>query len=262
MSGCSTQFEATPGGLVLANAILLYKPDGGGRSNGAPAFASMHEVEHGAGGPVIEAGTPLTRGELRRWAEALGRTAVPEILPENVLVAHADLLAWWIPEQTRAGHFHISSPTSDLKALKVKASITVPYPAHLFIATRKGLGVYALPVSKRPTAETTVLHSPVLNVFIDGKLCWGNIAKPKALSVAAIAEYERAVFDSWSTHPNAGQNSTISRKGGLVRLWDDLATSKARRFPVRVLRPFYPAQNRPAKTAAVTLGQLIARAAK
>ncbi len=259
MSACSTQFEATAGGMVLASAILLYKSETPRAGAGASAFASFHAVEQREAGPVIAAGSPLTRGHLRRWTEALGRAAKPEILPDNVLVAHADMLVWWILEQVRPAHFNISNPGKDLKVLGAKASVAVPYPAHLFIATRKGLGVYALLANKRPTAETLVLHSPVLNVFLDGQLCWGNIAKPKAISVGAMAEYERAVFESWSTHPNAGQDRTVTRKGGLVRLWDDLATSKARRFPAHILRQFYPVSNRPAKAAPFTLEQLVAR---
>ncbi|WP_010545921.1 PRTRC system protein B [Sphingomonas elodea] len=123
--------------------------------------------------------------------------------------------------------------------------------------SRRGLGVYALPSNARPAADTPVLHSPVLNVFLGGQLCWGNIAKPKALSVAAMAEYERAVFDSWSTHPNAGQDQTVTGKGGLVRLWDDLAARQAKRFPVRRLKTFFPQQRRPADLRPITVAQLI-----
>lgn len=260
MSDCSSQFEATGGDLVLSSAILLYKAGWNRNAQGSPAFASIHAVEQHDTGPVIAAGQPLTRQKLRRWTEILGQSAAPEILPENVLVAHPDMLVWWLPEQVRQAYFHITTPTKDLTTLHTKCTVPVPYPAHLLVATRKGLGVYALKDSKRPTADTAVLHSPVLNVFLDGKLCWGNIAKPKSLGVAAIPEFERAVFESWSTHPNAGQNQTITGKGGLVRLWDDLATRKAQRFPVRVLKPFYPAERRPANAAPVTVGQLIKKA--
>lgn len=254
----STEFEATGGGLTLQAAILLYRAER--NASASPAFASIHGVEHGNSGPVIAAGAPLTRGHLRRWAEALGRNAKPEILPPNVLVAHPDVLAWWVPEQVRPAYFHLSSPLKGLKAIAQRCIVPVPYPAHLFVATRKGLGVYALAKSERPGAETAVLHSPVLNVFLDGKLCWGNVAKPKALSVASMADYERAVFDSWSTHPNAGQDQTVTGKTGLVRLWDDLAARHAKRFPVRRLKNFHPVPHRPANLAPVTVAQLIAKA--
>jgi PRTRC genetic system protein B len=241
-----TSFEATPGGLRLAQAILLYRTASprGDNSCRAPcgdeeAFASIHAIEHGRdGGPIIAAGTPLTHAHLRQWAEALGRNASPEILPGNVLVVHADMLAWWTPAQVRPAYFALTSPPDGLKALSSRTIVPVPYPAHLFVATRGGLGVYALPASERPTADTVVLHSPILNVFLDGKLCWGNIVRPKSLTIAAIPEYEAGVFESWSTHPNPGQEMTITGRGGLVRLWDDLAARKAKRFPVRRLRPF------------------------
>ena len=261
-ASCTTEFEATTGGLVLSNAILLYGSPNGIPRDGAPAFASFHAVDHATGQPIIGAGAPLTRGHLRRWAEALDRNTRPEILPDNVLVSHPDMLAWWVPEQVRPGYFALTARLKDLKVLGKRTRVAVPYPAHLFIVARGNLGVYALPQNKRPTAETVALHSPVLNVFLDGQLCWGNIAKPKRLSVSSMAEYERAVFDSWSTHPNAGQDQTVTGKGGLVRLWDDLAATGAQRFPVRRLRPFHPATRRPANASPITVGQLIAGGAK
>jgi PRTRC genetic system protein B len=273
MSDHSTHFEASGGGLVLTNAILLYrnqaprnlKPYGASRED-APAFASIHSVEHdGESQPTIAAGVPLSRAHLRQWTEALGRTVIPEILPGNILVAHPDMLAWWVPAQVRLAYFALSSHPVGLRALSARTTVPVPYPAHLFIATRSGLGVYALPANERPTADTHVLHSPVLNVFVDGRLCWGNIPSPKALTIASIPEYESAVFDSWSTHPNPGQEQTVSGKGGLVRLWDDLAARGARHFPVRRLKRFGTIARRqalrPAGLAAsdnMTVGKLIA----
>lgn len=267
MAQHSTQFEATPGGLVLSSAILLYHSEGrppfAGASGGEPAFASIHAVEHQDGQPVIAAGTPLSRAHLRQWTEALGRTVAPEILPENVLVAHPDMLAWWVPEEVRPAYFALSTPPADLKALSERITLPLPYPAHLFVATRGSLRVFALPTNARPTADTVLLHSPVLNVYLDGRLCWGNIPKPKHLGIASMADYERAVFDSWSTHPNPGQELTVTGRGGLVRLWDDLAARRARRFPVQRLRPFHPKGRKQAEVAgAITLATLIAGSAR
>lgn len=261
MSQRSTQFEATEGGMVLANAILLYRTeaDGQGRAlQGASAFASLHPVEHQDGRPTIGAGAALSRAALLQWTEALGRAVVPEILPANVLVAHADMLAWWSPEQVRPAYFALTSPPAGLRALGERIVTPVPYPAHLFVATRHGLGVYALPTSERPTAETELLYSPILNVFIGGQLCWGNIPEPKTITASAIPEFERAVFESWSTHPNAGQEHTVSGKGGLVRLWDELAARRTKRFPVKRLRPFGTRDRQNAGADPITLGRLIA----
>ena len=273
----SAHFEASGGGLVLTNAILLYRNQSprnisayGGPSPDTPAFASLHAIEQdGDGQPTIAAGEPLSRAHLRRWTEALGRTVRPELLPANILVAHPDMLAWWSPEQVRPGYFALSAPPAGLRALSERTVVPVPYPAHLFVATRSGLGVYALPASERPTSDSPVLHSPILNVFIDGRLCWGNIQRPKSLTVAAIPDFERAVFESWSTHPNPGQELTITGKGGLIKLWDDLAARRARQFPVRRLKPFVGAarshaSRRPATGAVdpVTVRRLIAASAR
>ena len=274
MSDHSLIFESTGGGLVLANAILLYRSQGqrnakpyGTPRDDASAFASIHSVEHASDGrPTIAAGSPLTRAHLRQWSEALGRTVRPEILPANVLVAHSDLIAWWVPAQVRRAYFALSSPPAGLKRLAERTCVPVPYPAHLFVATRSGLGVYALPASRRPDADTRLLHSPILNVYVNGQLCWGSIDRPRLLTIASIPDFERAVFDSWSTHPNHGQEFTISGEGGLIRLWDELAASEARRFPVRRLKPFHPSGRQPTRKSkrsadtAITLGNLIASA--
>jgi PRTRC genetic system protein B len=272
MTSHHTHFQATDGGLVLTNAVLLYRAETrsnlgghGAARQDAAAFASMHSVEHDAEGqPTIAAGAPLTRAHLRQWTEALGSTVLPEILPDNMLVAHPDMLAWWTPEQVRPAYFALSSPPAGLRALGERTVVPVPYPPHLFIATRSGLGVYALAANQRPTADTQVLHSPILNVFVGGQLCWGNIARPRALTIASIPEFERAVFDSWSTHPNPGQELTVTGKGGLVRLWDDLAERGATRFPTKRLKPLTTGARRNAPrssgTAAadpVTVGKLI-----
>lgn len=275
MSDHSTHFEASGGGLVLANAILLYRNEAprnlkpyGAPHQDAPAFASIHEIEHDDGGqPTIAAGVPLSRAHLRQWTEALGRTTAPEILPGTMLVAHPDMLVWWVPAHVRRAYFALSAPPTGLRALSVRTTVPVPYPPHLFVATRSGLGVYALPANERPTADTPVLHSPVLNVFVDGRLCWGNIPKPQTLTIASVPEYERAVFDSWSTHPNPGQELTVTGKGGLVRLWDDLAAREARHFPLKRLKPFGAARRRQVRrptatpsTSTVTVGKLISGA--
>ena len=266
-------FAAAGGGLTLTNAILLYRSGTPRQSDpyvtpaqDTAAFASIHAVEHDEDGcPTIAAGVPLSRAHLRQWTEALGRTASPELLPGNILVAHADMLAWWTPAQVRPGYFALSSPPMGLRVLSARTIVSVPYPVHLFVATRSGLGVYALPTNERPVADTELRHSPVLNVFADGRLCWGDIARPSTLGVASIAAFERAVFDSWSTHPNPGQDLTITGKGGLVRLWDELAARKAERFPVRRLRSFQSGTGRQARrrpgsaTPPVTVATLIAR---
>lgn len=265
MTTHSTEFEATAGGMALTNAILLYRSSTRRAFTPHPyedAFASIHPVTEEEGRPTIGAGTPVSRAQLRQWTEALGRSLAPEILPDNVLVYHPDMLSWWVPAQVRRSYFALSRPPEGLKALAERTSVDLPYPAHLFIATRDRLGVYALTESKRPNAETPALFSPVLNVFFDGGLCWGNIRKPKLLNVSAMAEYEAAVFDSWSTHPNPGQELVVTGKGGLVRLWDDLASRRATRFPVKRLKRFDTSlRTKGAKPHPMTVGQLIAGSA-
>lgn len=260
----STYFEAPQSGLVLTNAILLYQaPSTGERYQpGAPAFASIHPVEMHDSAPVIGAGAPLSRAHLDQWTDVLGKGAAPEILPSTILVAHQDMIAWWVPEQVRPAYFALSKPPARMKALTKRTALPVPYPAHLFVATRSSLGVYALPTSERPTPETQLLHSPILNVFLNGTLCWGDIPQPKTIAVSSIPEYERAVFDSWSTHANPGQELTVAGKGGLVRLWDDLAANRATRFPVERMKPFRLSDLGRLVGEPVTLSRIISRSAR
>lgn len=269
MANHSTEFEAPEGSMTLTSAILLYqgtavqpREEYMVPARLAPAFATIHTVEQIDGRPIIAAGTPLTQAHLRQWSAALDRAAAPEILPANILVAHPDLLAWWVPEQVRTSYFNLTTPPENAKALAQRTTLPLPYPAHLLVATRGRLGVYALPKNERPTADTPILHSPVLNVYVDGQLCWGNIRKPKGLAPATMADFERAVFDSWSTHPNPGQEATVTGKGGLVRLWDNLAARKATSFPVKRMKPFYPNIPGVVRTEPYTLGKLIAGAAR
>ena len=264
----ATGFEPTAGGLALTNAILFYQSEGPSpsdpyrvRRSDGPTFASIHPVEQVDGCPTIGAGAPLSRAHLRQWTEALGRNKAPEILPDNVLVSHADVLAGWVPAKVRTSYFALSRPPESLRALAGRIVLPLPYPAHLFVADRGGLGVYALAASERPTADTPVLHSPVLNVYLDGQLCWGNIAKPRAITAASIPDFERAVFDSWSTHPNPGQEATATGRGGLVKLWDDLAARKATRFPAGRLKAF-GSVGRGKVAQPVTLGALIKRSVR
>lgn len=260
----SASFEDTDGGLMLSNAILLYRSEGtlshvASRSGGS-TFASMHAIDHTNGQPVIAAGTPLSRAHLRQWTAALGQTTAPEILPANVLIAHPDMLAWWVPAAVRTSYFKLTSPKG-LTALAAQTVMPLPYPAHLFIATRGRLAVYALATSERPSADTVLLHSPVLNVFIDGGLCWGNIAFPKSITAASIPDFERAVFDSWSTHANPGQETTVTGKGGLVRLWEGLAARKATRFPTHRLKPF-AARSGGKAGPPMTFGEIVKRSVR
>src|SRR3546814_13420641 len=112
-------------------------------------------------------------------------------------------------------------------------------------------------VRRPPRSTRTDTLFPYTTLF--RSLCWGNIPMPRAITIASIPEFERAVFDSWSTHPNPGQEFTVSGKGGLIRLWDDLAARRAKRFPVKRLRHFGAGERRRGRrtsTAPITVGRI------
>lgn len=267
----TTQFEQASRGLELANAILLYKPEGerplspiATERNREPALATIHPVKVGDNGVAeIGSGRPMTRADLRHWTDHLSPATAPQLLPRNVLVLHKDMMAWWIPAARRNAYFNLTSPPEGLQALYERKVTTAPYPAHVLIATRGRLAVFALPTSKRPSADTQLLHSPILNVFLDGTLCWGNIASPKTLDPETIPQWEAALFDSWSTHPNIGQDGTVRGKDGLVAIWDDIVAFERKRFPISRMKPFRAGTTRHKQNAktrtSFTLADAIAR---
>jgi len=223
------QHEAQPG-FQLSEAILLYFQRGTGR-----AYATQHDMAiQPDGKPVIMAGSPLTQERLLAWAKALDAAPPLTFLEPHILAKTADVTIWWRPAQRRKLYFNLDAKLrTGLTKLNRKAMHVVPCPAHLFAASRSHLYIYALRDDARPTPDTVLLRSPIMNIFEDGALCWGSVQKPRLASQDACAQFEAAVFDGWNTHPNGTQGEIGPH--GLVRLWDDLITSKASRFPVDVL---------------------------
>jgi hypothetical protein len=92
MTDHCVQFERTAGGMMLTNAILLYRSDGARGLGSHLTLAKMPRHSPASirsgdaiGAPTIAAGTPLTRAHLRHWSQALGRVAPPQILPKRCL---------------------------------------------------------------------------------------------------------------------------------------------------------------------------------
>jgi PRTRC genetic system protein B len=103
-----------------------------------------------------------------------------------------------------------------------------PHPALLFVACNGVLFVRALSNDRRPDQDTKLAAAPYWNIDSNGAVCAGTMRCPKSLTVASIAAWQQAFFQSEFTHPG-GAGRLTKRKGGAAALWTSLARRK--RFP-------------------------------
>nr|WP_314540052.1 PRTRC system protein B [uncultured Massilia sp.] len=197
--------------LRLTGAVLMHQSDRG------DVYVTSHPVVPDAQHPhrkVIGAGVPLTKGDLAKFADAVGAaTAFSGFLPENLLFSSANLIAWWAPAQVRMTWFKKTGTG------KIDGQGPAAHPALVFVATPGDWFVFALRDSVRPAPTARLYHAPHFNVWDGGRICTGNVALPPNVGVEVLAEYERAFFRSHFTHPNRG--NSVKYKGGIEKLWRD-----------------------------------------
>ena len=218
----STHFGCN-GAFSLSKAILVY-------SDGRRSFATVHQPKRSpdGGAPYLDAGEALTIDFLRELAKGLGRNVPQEILPENVLVRTPDVLVWWSKGQRRVLFYNAAS---DGRTLNGKV---FPQPALLFKVLGPDLFVRALAEDKRPVANTPLMVGPYWNCDRQsGRVCQGSMRTPARLCLEAIADWERAFFESEFTHAALGAALTTHPEGFLA-LWRDLAGSEGD-FPAEFL---------------------------
>jgi PRTRC genetic system protein B len=201
--------------LHLVGAVLMYESDRG------DVYATSHPVVPDAqhqGRKVIGAGTPLSKGALAKFADAVGAaTAFAGFLPESLLFSSPNLIAWWTPAQVRMTWFKASGSG------KVAGHGPAAHPALVFVATPSDWFVFALAEDMRPAPATRLRHSPHFNVWDGGRICTGNVELPPIFGAEVIHSYENAFFRSHFTHPN--RDKAVKYKGGIQQLWrDQLAT--------------------------------------
>lgn len=147
--------------------------------------------------PMIGAGKALSKAACRRVATQLtgigerGCEALPVFLPENLLVASKSILCWHEPPKVRPMWF-----------VEAGTSVSVKWPHLVFVASEQGLRVFAVTGNKRPTPETKLYHAPLMNIYDDGRLCFGSAARPDRITVDTIPEWNAAIFDSRFSHVN------------------------------------------------------------
>lgn len=214
----------------LNKAVLLY-------SNGVGAsYATIHEVHlNDRQAPVIGAGRPLDTKALKTLVRELSPSLLDKtcILPGNVLSVGSTHIMWWSPPSRRAYFFDTRIETEGVSVGKRCGEAFAP--GLIFLVRDSQLWVYAVKGNKRPDADTALFHAPLMNLYADGALCTGSMAKPQSTLVESITQWENAFWDSRFTHPNHPR--PVSFKGGLHAFSNALLDGQFRKFPDRVLRP-------------------------
>lgn len=208
--------------MSLTGAVLVYE-------GGDGAFAAWHPaVRMEDGPPFLGPAAPLTTDFLKRLTSELGTYVAPEILPANVLVRTAELIAWWTPVQHRILFFaDRGEGGSGLNGKKY------PIPPLVFKVAGGSLSVRALEKNERPTAKTPLRTAPFWNVNEIGNVCLGTMRVPKTAGVESIEGWELGFFQSEFTHPSGAARLT-SYPGGFLALCQRLA-GRRRPFPVEYL---------------------------
>lgn len=122
------------------------------------------------------------------------------LLPSNAL--------FW---QSRGGKLRLGvyvapgKRTLHLRTGKRLEHWTVPLPGFIFVGCGKEFAIYA--VSERPTLESDrVYHTPLPNVYADGRICTGNVPFP-TVTAGTIADAIGLFFESEFNHDLAGADT-------------------------------------------------------
>lgn len=224
----------------LQQAVLIYMSAVG-------AYATLHAVEGDAMAPRLGSGRPATKEACADLARKLGAMAnLSGFVPPELCYLGARSIIWWRPAGKATMFFDTRKDPAgdqeqDADAAKIigKRSGSTPQPALVFAVNASKWFVYALRDSERPTPSTRLLRAPYFNVWASGEICEGNVRLPERLSPSALAEYERAFFDSNFTHPNVrGKERLVHLLAGSYAFWRaGLDKHWGDRFPVDALIP-------------------------
>ena len=217
--------------LKLYQAVLLYRSDHSNRY-----MATVHSVvqKDAAGTPILGAGELLSTASLQELTRHLGTVCQVEFLPNQVVARTPEMLAWWTPAAVRPMFFRAGSELGEISGKRF------PHPALLFAVQSGVLYVRALSTSRKPGPDAKLAAAPYWNVDGDGAVCAGTMRTPKSLTVASMAAWQQAFFQSEFTHPG-GAGRLTKRRGGTTALWRSLVGKK--RFPQATFIELEPLEN-------------------
>ncbi|HHG4594549.1 TPA: PRTRC system protein B [Pseudomonas aeruginosa] len=210
---------------ISSKAMLIHHHQQTGQVN-----VTSHDVlaVQGGKGFTLGAGRAFSDHDKRALVELLlNEHSQIEYVPNNLVVRGRGCLVWYVAPQL----IDIPFPDKTIKA---------PLPGLIFCAFEgMPLRCYAFKGNNRPEASTPLFYAPLGNVYEDGDFCTGNVKLPEEVLVQNIPTWERFVLESTNTH--IGTVNPI--KGcenfqGMIAFYQQLAESKARRFPAKSLVPF------------------------
>ncbi|WP_196160831.1 hypothetical protein [Reinekea sp. G2M2-21] len=160
-----------------------------------------------------------------------------KVLPENVLYQERNTLAWWSPSRMTRLWFRLNGgkPKSFMRRT----------PALFWLSRESELVVFALGSNQRPSGQSELFHTPLMNTYEDGRVCWGG-KRPNVFEFDTLAEGMASVEHEYLeatafSHVNGGPRlnivgRTISETDDLYRYWKS-KSEKANRFSYSHLVP-------------------------
>ncbi len=211
--------------IALKGALLLYE----GRNR---SFTVWHDAKGGRYGcPDLGEAQMLTTEFVRSLNQGLRTEMQTEVLPESVVVWNSDLVVWWFRRGTRRMFFRNNSaaPTG-------LSGAEFWQPPLLWCVSGQELTLRALSSNRRPTADTPLMIAPYWNVDGGtGRVCLGSMKVPELAGVAALAQWEKAFFESEFTH-QTGVKRLVQGAKGYFDVWEQVR-SGPRAFPAKCLVP-------------------------
>jgi len=172
--------------LMAKYALIIYGYERTGyeEARSIEHYIVKHRIDEQ--GRFLE-GAPLTRNALQKICSlVIPSFNAPEYFSDRVLACCPGVILWWVPAAPRRVFFtKETGPRSGV----------YPLPATLFLVADRTLYTWALSVAERPAPSTPIYHSPLFNVYEDGRCCMGNVNLPQHASPGNINEWEEAFFD-------------------------------------------------------------------
>jgi len=160
-------------------------------------FATLHEIDVDDNNrPTILEGKLMSHdciiSVLKDMVDMKQKRAI-EILPDNVIAQGDDSIVWHVPGKVR---------TMLYKHGKKTTKMAVPYPSLIFKVIDNTLSVAASKYKRKPKADDILYHSPLFNVYSDGRVCVGSADCPSDSDIESMAGWESVIFKTIYTHTN------------------------------------------------------------
>jgi len=168
-------------------------------------FATLHNIKVDEGNrPVIMEGQLMSHdcmvSVLKGMLEMKQKKSL-RILPENVIAQSDDSLVWYVPCKARTMLFKRGSQM---------VKMFVPYPTLIFKVIDNTLSVVASKYKRKPKADDSIFHAPLMNIYVDSRVCVGTANCPANADIDSVAGWQSVIFDTLFTHTN--HSSTLRQK--------------------------------------------------